>query len=423
MNSENNSNNRNDNRLHSYNYRKIAVTWGIPIVIVIIALAFAKHQIDTRPQTKLEKPALQARLVKVQTAQQIDHQTFVSVLGTVIPTHQITVTPEVSGKIVSISENVIPGGLIEAGQKLIQIDPRDYETIVTQRKSELAQAKLYLKLEYGSQTVAQQEYKLLGEVIKDEDMELVLRKPHLENAEAAILAATASLEKAQLDVERCSITAPFNSIIQDKFEDLGARVSLSTPLLTIIGTDEYWVEVAVPSDELQWITIPKENSESGSKVKIYNPTAWGPDIYREGAVIRLLGKLEEQGRQAQLLVSVKDPLCLKIDSPQIQPILINSYVRVDIQGKKIESVIPVARDYLRDGNNIWIMNDRNEMEIRPVKIVFRNKETVYLSGGIKAGEQIVTTDISAPVDKMLLRVNDTPDNPETIQLTENRETK
>lgn len=275
------------------------------------------------------------------------------------------------------------------------------------RQSELAQAQLNLKLEYGSQAIAQHEYTLLAEALQDQDRELVLRIPHLDKARAALEAATAALAKAQLDVQRCLITAPFNAIIQDKLEDIGARVSASTPLLTLVGTDEYWIEALVPVDQLQWIRIPRSSSEPGAFVKVYN-TAWEDTMFREGTVIRLLGQLESQGRMARLLVSVRDPLCLETYSTQAPPLLIGSYVRVEIEGQTLSSVIPLRRNYLRDGSHVWIMNDQDIMEIRPVRIVFRNKDTVYISEGIRHGERIVTTDISAPVNGMRLRLNNAP---------------
>jgi len=391
------------------NLGDIAIRYLIPAAIILLGIGFTKHQMDTRPQAKLEKPALQARLVDVQTAQLTNITATVSAMGTVVPAKMTTLYPEVSGVVLSLSEEVIPGGLIEAGQTLIQIDSKDYEAVVAQRQSELARAQLNLKLEYGNQTVARLEYKLLEEALAEQDQELVLRKPHLEEAQAAVQAARAALDKAQLDVQRCTIKSPFNAIIQKKHIDPGTRVSPSTPLLTLLGTDEYWIEILVPVHQLRWIAIPTENSQQGSRVMVFNNAGWGEGIFREGRVLRLLGQLEEQGRMAQLLVSVSNPLGLSDNVSALPQLLIGSYVRVEIEGRPIESVIEVRRDWLRDGNTVWIMNDQNRMEIRPVQIIFRNADAVYVTEGIKAGERIVTTDISAPVEGMPLRLNNDPE--------------
>ena len=399
-------------------FLRVAVTWIIPAVIVILALAFAKYQIATKPKAERQKPQLQARLVTVETAQMADHTTVVSAMGTVMPAQQITLSPEVSGRVVFISPQVIPGGVIEKGQPLIRIDDRDYQTVVMQRQSDVAKAELNLKLEQGNQLVAQQEYKLLDDIVQDQDQELVLRKPHLEEARAALESAKAALAKARLDVERCTVTAPFNAVIQEKLVDVGAQVTTASSLLKIMGTDEYWVEVLVPVNQLRWLTIPENGKQSGSAVKVYNSLAWGANTYRDGTALRLLGQLEEQGRMAQLLVCVKDPLLLKNESSALSPLLVDSYVRVEIEGKKLEGVMPVKRDYLHDGDNIWVMNSDDQMEIRPVEVLFRDKQMVYLTNGLKVGDRIVTTDISAPVEGMPLRLNDTSAdvaNPEAQQ--------
>ncbi|MDH4202781.1 MAG: efflux RND transporter periplasmic adaptor subunit [Phycisphaerae bacterium] len=384
---------------------KSIIIWAISAIIVILALAFAKYQIDTRPKAKRQKPPLQARLVTVQPAAQTSHQTFVSAMGSVIPAKEITLSPEVSGRVVFVSPLVIPGGIIQEGQTLIRIDARDYETVVKQRQSELARAELNLKTEQGSQLVAQQEYKMLDDIVQEQDQELILRKPHLEEAKAALEAAEATLASAQLDVERCTVKAPFNAVIQDKFVDVGAQVSMSSPLLKIMGTDEYWIEAKVFVDQLPWITIPKNNHQQGSSAKIFD-SAWPPDTYKQGEVIRLLGQLETEGRLAQVLVSVKDPLSLESNSPDLPRVLAGSYVRVEIEGKALPNVFPINRDYLHDGDNIWIMDEDDRLKILPVNVVFRDKETVYLSNGLHPGDRIVTTDISAPVDGMPLRLDD-----------------
>lgn len=390
----------------------IMVKYVIPVVIILLGIGFAKYQIDTRPKARQGKSESQARLVTVQTAQVSDITTTISAMGTVVAAKTTTLYPEVSGLVLSLGEEVIPGGLVNTGQRLVQIDSRDNEAIVAQRQSELTKAQLNLKLEYGSQTVARQEYQLLEEILTDQDQELVLRKPHLAEAQSAVQAAQAALDKARLDVERCVITSPFNAIIQQKHVDPGTRVSPSTPLLTLLGTDEYWIEVLVPVHQLRWITIPAENSHPGSHAKIYNTTAWREGVFREGTVLRLLGQLEDEGRMAQLLVSIRDPLTLSEDSSERPPVLIGSYVRVEIEGRNIESVIALKRDYLRDGDAVWIMNKQQELEIRPVEVVFRSKDMVYITQGIEVGEQIVTTDISAPVAGMPLRLDGNPENPE-----------
>lgn len=380
----------------------LALKIVLPVVIVALAVGFYKHQMDTRPKAQRRPPEREARLVAVQTAQTTEARATIPAMGTVSPARRITLSPEVTGVITRIDPAVVPGGLVKAGQVLYEIDSRDYEAIVKQRESEVAAAQLQLKLESGSQAVAQQEYELLEEMIREEEKELVLRQPQLESARQALAAAQASLDKARLDVERCSIRAPFNAVINAKHADLGARVSPTSSLAELTGTDEFWVDVLVPVNQLGWIQVPTHNGQARSPVRIYSPAAWGSQAYREGHIIRLQSELEEQGRMARLLAAVPDPLHLQ-GHDSLPPLLIGSYVRVEILGGQITGVIALPREHLRDGSRVWIMNEQNKLEIRPVEIRFRNRETVFVSEGIRDGERIVTSNLATPVEGMPLR--------------------
>jgi RND family efflux transporter MFP subunit len=383
---------------------RMMMNFLIPIVIVAAAALFFKYQMDTRPKASRTPPTKQAKLVEVVPLQRTNEIAVIPLMGKVIPSRQITLGPEVTGVINVIDPVVVPGGVIQKGQTLFKIDSRDYETIVKQRQGNVAQAMLSLKLESGNQAIAQQEYEMLEEVIEEQDTELLLRKPHLQQTQANFDAAQAMLEQAQLNVRRCTIKVPFNAIIEEKYIDIGGRVSPSSSLVSITGIDEYWIEVPVPENQLRWIQIPRNENQTGSPVKIYN-SSWKDDQFRKGNVIRLLGQLEEQARRAQLLVSVKDPLCLQ-DNFSLPKLLIGSYVRVHIEGIQLSDVFQIKREYLRDGEFVFIMNAENKLEIRPVEIIFRGDDIVYIKNGLAEGECLIITDLSAPVEGMDLRLEE-----------------
>lgn len=391
---------------------------GFKVVLTILlvggAMAVYKHQIDTTPRARRQTPARQARLVQVIGVQKGDHRTTVSVMGPVVPAQQVTLHPQVAGQIVVMSEALIPGGIVAAGDKLITIDSRDYEVQVQQRRGDVARAIENLKVEQGNQAIARQEYRLLGEIVAEEDRELVLREPQLASARSALESAEAALAKAKLDLARCEIAAPFNAIIQDKHVDLGATVSAGTQLVTLIATDEAWIDLKVPIGQLRWITIPQRNGDTGSDVKIYNRLAWGPSRFRTGRVVRLNGELESEGRMARLLVAVDDPFSLKPVNQRQPKLLMGTFVQAEIEGRTLESVIPVARPYVRDNDTVWIMDDNDQLEIRQVQIVYRGPEVVFVEAGLEPNERLITTDIAAPVAGMPLRLADANVSQETV---------
>ena len=374
----------------------------LAIGILLGAFAVAKYQMDTSRTAEQHQASRQAKVVEVVKVQHADVQTVVHAMGTVVPAQAVTLMPQVSGQVVSLDPGVVPGGLARAGETLLEIDTRDYEFAIQQRRDTVAQARLDLLLEQGNQAVARAEYHLLGEMISEQDRELVLREPHLNRAEASWQSAQAALAQAELNRDRCFIRAPFNGIIRDKQVDQGATVSSSTPLLTLIGTDACWIEATVRWDELKWVQFPKDTMAGGSLVRVFDKSQWDPDVYREGSVIRLLPDLETHGRLACLLIRVPDPFSL--GSKDLPRLLMGSYVRVEIAGRTLDSVIPVARDHLHSGDTVWLMNPENRLEMRSVEIAFRDKHRVYVSHGLEAAERLVVTSIGTPVEDMLLEL-------------------
>jgi len=366
----------------------------------IIAMALMK----SGPKTKRKPPQRSARLVEVQSLRYSNHPVRVEGMGIVLPAREITLFPQVSGKIRWVSPALLPGGRFRSGEAIVRIDSSDYELVVRQRAGDLQQAESNLKLEQGQQSIALSEFELLGETIPEEDRDLVLRLPQLQSVRAEVAKAQSALERAQLDLQRTEVKAPFNAIVKTRAVDLGESVGPATRLATLVGTDAYWVEVLIPVKQLEWIALPGEKEISpGAAVRIYNDAAWGSEIYRSGTVLGLASDLEEQGRMARLLISVPDPLGTASDGKPLPLLLIGAFVRAEIEGRPLERVAAIDRRFFREGEAVWVMNAKDQLEIRPVKVAFRDRDQVYLSAGVREGERLVLTDLAAPVEGMPLR--------------------
>jgi RND family efflux transporter MFP subunit len=384
-----------------------------PALVLLVGAVAAVALMQSGPSAKREPPPRQARLVETQSLVIGSARTRIDAMGTVVPAESVTLQPQVSGEIVFVSDDLEPGGLFSTGDELLRIDPRDYELAVLQRESEVAQAQSTLRLEQGQQSIAKREFELLNESLQDDDQELVLRKPQLESVRAQLALANARLEQAKLDLQRSRIRAPFNAIVESKQVDVGTRVTVASTLATLAGTDSCWLEVSVPVKQLKWIDIPRGRDGQGSTVRISDPDAWGAHAFREGRVIRLAGDLETEGRMARLIVEVDDPFTLKPENSGKPVMLMGSYVSVEIAGRPLDQVASIARAHLRDGDRLWIMGADATLEIRQVDIVFRGHDQVLVADGVEAGEQLVVTDLAAPVAGMPLRSErtDTPATP------------
>mgnify|MGYP003306429864 FL=1 len=174
------------------------------------------------------------------------------------------------------------------------------------------------------------------------------------------------MERAQLDLERTNVYAPFDAQVLTRSVNIGSQIRPGDELGQLIGLDEYWVMAAVPVRSLRWVQLPftvgqnlssEPNQSSGlgiegrpgSKVVLRNKDTWGPNVEREAIVSRLIGTLDQQTRLARLLITVDDPLGQKSDVP---PRILNTLIETEIEGKPIEDVVRLRREFVRDQDTV-----------------------------------------------------------------------
>lgn len=202
------------------NHRRlwISVSLGLLFGGIGLGLYFSIN----RPVAEKKSRLSGAILVEVKPARVVTRRVTVKVMGTVVASRRVKISPRVGGEVVSVSPKLVPGGIFEKGQKFFQVDPEDYEIAADKsrlalassrlrveearnriilRDSELAKARENFRLEKARCQVAKSEYEMLGEEVAKEDMELVLRKPQLASAEAAVKAADAMVASAKVALE------------------------------------------------------------------------------------------------------------------------------------------------------------------------------------------------------------------------------
>jgi len=344
-----------------------------------------------------------AMLVEVTTVAPDTARPTIEAMGTVRPSQEVMLRPQVGGKIVDRADAFTPGGYVEAGTKLLQIDPSDYRNTLQEEQSDLQQARADLTLEEGQQTVARQDYRQLKDSVSAESKALVLRKPQLESARSEVTAAEAAVEQAQLNLRRTSIEAPFDAHILERTVNVGSQVAPGDQLARLVGLETYWVEATVPVSKLRWLELP-ENGEQGARVRVRNQTAWPEGEYREGRLFRLVGSLEEDTRLARVLIEVPDPLAREGD-PDRPRLLLGSYVQAQIRTKRLEDVVRLNRDYVRDNETVWLMQD-GALQIRDVNVRFRDATHAYIDRGLDEKAKVVTTNLSTVREGVSLRLKE-----------------
>lgn len=382
---------------------EMALRLFVSFLIILVGIGFFQFFNKTKPKMKKAKPERKPPVVDVRQAVVESRTVVISALGTVSAEKEVKIKSRINGEVVMVSTDFIPGGLFKKGDVLLKIDPEDYLLDIKRKKSQLSSAQAVYDIEMGYQDVAKEELALMeitsGKQIKDS--RLALRKPQLDQAKAQLETAQVNLEAAQLNYRRTTLKAPFNGMVKTRAVNKGSQISAQLELGVLTGTDAYWVEALVPVEQLKWITIPVSKNDPGSRVKV--KTRYGSrssNTGYEGTVVRLTGSLTEKSRMAKLVIRVPDPLILS-GSTAGEPLILGSYVSLEIEGKTAEDIVLLPREALRDNDTVWLLKE-NRLAIRSVGAIWKGEDFIYVREGIQKGESIIVSRLSSPVEGMKL---------------------
>ncbi|MEW4526774.1 efflux RND transporter periplasmic adaptor subunit [Maioricimonas sp. JC845] len=354
---------------------------------------------QTQPTAQqIEATRKSAALVETVTVQRGTYRPRLIALGSVEPAREIVLSPRVSGQVIELSPNFVPGGMVQEGDLLLQIDPADFTSVLSERQSALEQAEASLEIERGRQALARKELDLLVDTIEEANRSLVLREPQIKSILAQVDAARALVARAQLDVDRTKIRAPFDAQILRRSVNVGSQVAPGDDLAQLVGIDEYWVIATLPVRSLNWVQFSEADGQ-GSTATLHNPDTWLPGAKRDATVTRMIGALDQRTRLARVVMTVEDPLARNSDGP---PLILDTLLEAHINGRPIEDVVRLDRDYVHERDTVWVMTD-GTLEIRETDIVFRDADYAYIRDGLESGDEVVTTTLATVANGISLR--------------------
>lgn len=376
-----------------------------PLAVLALAVVVCFVLIQTAPKTVPEEQARPPRIVQTIEVSPSTERIAVTAYGSVIPARKVTIIPQVEGRVVRLHESLVPGGFIAEGEELLGIDRSDYELALTEQEALLEEAKFEMAVEDGRQVIASREWRLLENDLPENEANrsLVLREPHLRRTQARVEKAQNAIAKAKLDLSRTSIAAPFNVMVLDESVEVGQLVAPGPAVATLVGTDEFWVRASVPIEMLKWIRLPgayrQGADREGAMARVILETGDEHPIEREGEVVRLLSDLEPAGRMARVLVSVPDPLSLAASSREL-PLLLGSFVRVEIEAGELEDVVAIDRTALRDGDRVWVVDSEDRLQIRAAPVLWTRGDSVLIANVIRPDERLVVSGLRLAVPGM-----------------------
>jgi HlyD family secretion protein len=157
----------------------------------------------------------------------------VTATGTLNPVQNVQVGSQVSGNIQKLFVDF--NSIVKAGQVIAQIDPVVFQANVNQAQGELENAQAALEL--ARLNAARTQALVAKQNSSQSDLDQATANLH--QAEANVKIKEGALQKAQADLDHCTITSPIDGIVISRNVDVGQTVaaSLQAPVIFQIAND------------------------------------------------------------------------------------------------------------------------------------------------------------------------------------------
>ncbi len=419
-----------------------------PAILIGVAIAVVLIKNSSKPvRLPVAEKATAVRMISVPEATVAPR---LMATGNVEPSRVWSSMAQVSGKVISLHPRLKQGALIKQGEELLKIDPRDYELAITQAETGLesikvqlaqvdvleANAEALLVIEKEALRLAKSELKRkeamrkqrsisqseLGKeqrslLTQQKSVQSLINSIKLYPVDRRRLAAElqkqqAQLANAKLNLMRTTILMPFNGRIAEVKVELQQFVGLGSLMIVADGIDKAEIAVQVPMERLGELIISDavidpiaaEDIELGKLLGLSARVLLQQNehlIEWPAKVARLSDALDPRTRTVGVIVEVDKPYA-RVQPGQRPPLVKGLFVDVELSGQlqKNRIVIPLSALH---GHQVYLVNQANRLERRAITISSKGVNYAIISDGLKAGEAVITSDLNAPIEGMLLR--------------------
>ncbi len=322
------------------------------LLVLYLLLAGCSHdsQRDSQTDAGGVKPT---RQVVVESVVWQQKDTVVQAVGTSRAQQTAVLYPQVSDEVTAVLFEA--GDRVGQGQALVQLDDRDERLAVALAEVQVADAERLYQRYLASQGAG------------------AVTESTLDTAKSALDQARISLQRARVSLDDHVISAPFAGVMGLTDIDPGARVTPTTPIVTIDDRTALLVTFDVPE-------VYHGQLKKGQAVSLSTWSANGPQ-YR-GRIQSIGSQIDPQTRTFSVRAAVDNA------HDQLRPGM-SFRVKLVLGDGRYPSVPELALQWGGDGAFVWMVDDGIAKRVSAT-VVQRDSGRVLISAALEEGTGVVT---------------------------------
>jgi RND family efflux transporter MFP subunit len=301
--------------------------------------------------------------------------------------------PEVSGRVVWMSPNLVAGGYFTEGQLLVRVDDVDY-------RNSLERAQATLERAEAEEQHARYEYQRLESLAERN----LTSRSQLENslraqrvAGANLRDARANYEQAQESLDRTQISAPFTGLVRSEAVDIGQFISRGSAIATLYASGQVEVRLPIADRQLAFLDLPptlRGELPEGLRPKVTLTTEYaGQQLVWQGEIVRTEAEIDVSSRMVQLVARVPN-----IDGQT--PLTVGLFVNAKIEGLLAEDIVTLPRSALRNNGQVLVVDSDNKLQFRTIKQLRLYQDNVLVKSGLSRGERVCLSPLQTAIEGM-----------------------
>lgn len=369
-----------------------------PLGLIILTGFTISLLIWTRPDSKAELQPLAIARVSTVNVQEMDIRPITRITGKLQPARKGTLRFEVSG--VVTQRNVEPGQQVAKGDTLLQLDDGDFTDAVAEAQALLIQEqdavrrdRELLELTSAARVIQEREVERLKKLGKeslaskstyDESLRVLIQQQeeetrlqhNVDSAEARLQIRNAALSKAQRNLQRSRLVAPYNSTINAVFVNDGDYISVGQVALELVQMDPLDLYIEVTGEIANQLQLGQE--------------------------INIHVKEQQYTGKVYAIVADPDPVT-HTHAIRIRLSVVNLYpgqlASAELPGRELPnaSVIPVSAILQEEGQSYVFAVNNNHLVRYPVELIARQQDLQVITG-VPAGIPVVVKDVAVLAD-------------------------
>lgn len=402
------------------------------VALLVVAVMITALLLATRTRLEPTEPVERVWNVETLIVERRDHQPRMKVFGELAAGRSSEMRALVQGEIAAVGDYFRNGAAVARGDLLIEIDRFEYETAIAELKASIAETRARIaeaEANRDSETISlQQDKEMLVLLQRDLDrttelhgrgnisdksldqakIELTRQRQTVARREAAVKSNDArvvqqraalqrlgiELERAERDLKRTRLVAPFDGFLSEVNAQVGQRVSVNDRIARLVGATQ--LEARGHLSDAQYGRLLSDGGLDGRLAKVVW-TVGDRKLAYDAVVARITAEIRpETGGVTFYALLAADGLDL--------PIRPGAFVSIELPDRRFPDTVRIPSVALHDEDHVFVVGADDRLERRAVTPLARADNDVIVSGALQDGDALVLTRFNEIGPGVLVRV-------------------